>query len=95
MTRTTHTTSNDEHEHEHDSDLMQTALVECALGIHRNIAACHAHIACGGGVHALTAALMLPCYRAEFRKLVQSLSSAQERELRTALEALHESACDA
>ena len=69
-----------------------TALVECALGIHRNIAACHAHIARGDGVHALTAALMLPCYRAEFRKLVQSLSSVQERELRTALEALQEPA---
>lgn len=90
MTRTTHHTNNGEHEH--DSDPMRTALVECALGIHRNIAACHAHIACGDGVHALTAALMLPCYQAEFRKLVQSLSSAQERELRTALEALQEPA---
>ena len=90
MTRTTHDTSNDEHEH--DSDQMHTALVERALGIHRNIAACQAHIARGEGVHALTAALMLPCYRAEFRKLVQSLSFAQESELRTALEALHEPA---
>lgn len=92
MTRTTHHTSNDEYEHQHDSDSMHTAFVEHALGIHRNIAACHAHIARGDGVHALTAALMLPCYRAEFRKLVQSLSFAQESELRTALEALHEPA---
>ena len=75
-----------------DDEAMTQTPVGRAFAIHRSIAACHAHIARGDGVHALTAALMLPCYRAEFRKLVQSLSFAQESELRTALEALHEPA---
>lgn len=58
-----------------------------ALQIHRNVVACNEHIARGSGVHELTAALMLPCYRAEFCRLVLALTSAEERELRHALDA--------
>ena len=60
-----------------------------ALEIHRSVAACNAHIARGGdSTHALTAALMLPCYKAEFRNLALVLTSDEERELRYALDAL-------
>lgn len=58
-----------------------------ALDMHRDIAACRAHIAHGQGIHALTAMLMLPCYEAGFRQLAQRLTSTQQSELRTALQA--------
>lgn len=56
-----------------------------ALDIHRSIEACHDHLARSSGVHTLTAALMLPCYRAEFGKLALQLTPAEARELRTLL----------
>jgi hypothetical protein len=55
-----------------------------ALGIYRSIAACNEHLARRGDVHALTAALMLPCYQAEFRRLANDLSPAEQDELRRA-----------
>jgi hypothetical protein len=59
-----------------------------ALEVHRGVAACNAHIALGSdSTHALTAALMLPCYKAEFRNLVLAMTSDEERELRYALDA--------
>jgi hypothetical protein len=71
-----------------DEAMTQTP-VERAFAIHRSICACHAHIARGDGVHALTAALMLPCYEAGFGRIARSLDHAQARELRTSLDALH------
>ena len=45
-----------------------SAKVARALEIHRSVMACNAHIALDReSTHALTAALMLPCYKAEFR----------------------------
>lgn len=65
-----------------------SAKVARALGIHRSVMACNAHIAIDReSTHALTAALMLPCYKAEFRNLVLAMSSDEERELRYALDA--------
>jgi hypothetical protein len=59
--------------------------VALALEIHESIAACNEYLARGNDVHALTAALMLPCYVAEFRSLVVGLTEAEENELRSAL----------
>ncbi|MBJ2156804.1 hypothetical protein [Variovorax sp. IB41] len=73
-----------------DDEATAQTPVERAFAIHRSIAACHAHIARGDGVHALTAALMLPCYEAGFRRIALSLDHAQARELRTSLDALRE-----
>ena len=61
-----------------------------ALQIYRSINACNAHIARGHNVHALTAALMLPCYQSAFRTLALSLTAVEEIELRHALHTLHE-----
>lgn len=55
-----------------------------ALGIYESIAACNERLARGNDVHALTAALMLPCYQAEFRRLASELSPAEQDELRRA-----------
>ncbi len=66
-----------------------SAKVARALEIRRSVAVCNAHIARGGdSTHALTAALMLPCYKTEFRNLVLALTSDEARELRYALDAL-------
>ena len=60
-----------------------------ALEIHRSVMACNAHVALDrNSTHALTAALMLPCYKAEFRTLVLAMTATEERELRYALDAL-------
>jgi hypothetical protein len=56
-----------------------------ALAIYRSIAACNECIARGNDVHALTAALMLPCYQAGFRSLALELTPAEENALRSAL----------
>lgn len=69
-----------------------SARVARALEIHRSVVACHEHIARGGGVHSLTAALMLPCYKAEFRTLALAMTSQEERELRYALDSVCEPA---
>ena len=55
-----------------------------ALGIYESIAACNQRLARGNDVHALTAALMLPCYQAEFMRLASELSPAEQDELRRA-----------
>ena len=66
-----------------------SAKVAHALEIHRSVMACNAHIAIDrNSTHALTAALMLPCYKAEFRTLVLAMTATEERELRYALDAL-------
>ncbi|MGJ3703359.1 hypothetical protein [Variovorax sp. AFSI2.2] len=57
-----------------------------AIGLYRSIAACDECMARGDGVHAFTAALMLPCYRADFRRLVLELNPLEENELRLALQ---------
>jgi len=59
--------------------------VAMALEIHESIAACNEHLARDNDVHALTAALMLPCYLAEFRNLVLGLTEVEENELRSVL----------
>ena len=60
-----------------------------ALGIYRSIAACHARIARGNNdAHALTAALMLPCYEAGFRRLAGTLTPAEEATLGLAIREL-------
>ena len=56
-----------------------------ALQIHRSIAACHAYLARSDDAHALTATLMLPCYRAEFERLVLAMSAAETNELMSRL----------
>jgi len=66
-----------------------SARVAHALEIHCNVAACNAHVALDrNSTHALTAALMLPCYKAEFRTLALAMTATEERELRYALDAL-------
>jgi len=56
-----------------------------ALQTHRSIAACHAYLARSDDAHALTATLMLPCYRAEFERLVLAMSAAETNELMSLL----------
>ena len=56
-----------------------------AIGLYRSIAACDECIARGDDVHAITAALMLPCYQAEFMRVVLELGPKEENELSTAL----------
>ncbi|BEP33995.1 hypothetical protein GmRootV59_09680 [Variovorax sp. V59] len=56
-----------------------------ALGIYRSIASCHERLARGDDVHALTAALMLPCYQAGFRRLASELGPAEQDELSSVL----------
>lgn len=60
-----------------------------ALEIHRSIALCNAYLERGNDVHALTAALMRPCYQAEFRSLVLKLTEVEESELRSVLTRAH------
>ncbi len=59
--------------------------VRQALDIYRSIAACNVYLSRGDDVHALTAALMLPCYRARFEKLALRLSPEEEQELMSGL----------
>jgi len=66
-------------------DPQPSARVAEALQIHRSISACHAHLVQSDGVHALTATLMLPCYRAEFERLVLAMSAAETDELMSLL----------
>ncbi|MGO4390240.1 hypothetical protein AB4Z46_02695 [Variovorax sp. M-6] len=67
----------------HEPRQRTSARVALALDIHRSIAACNDYLARSNDVHALTAALMLPCYRAELQRL--QLDRAEERELASAL----------
>jgi len=66
-------------------DQQPSSRVAQALGIHRSIAACHAYLARNDDVHALTAALMLPCYRTEFDRLSLAMSSAEKTALMSLL----------
>ena len=61
-------------------DPQPSARVAEALQIHRSISACHAYLR-SDDAHALTATLMLPCYRAEFERLVLAMSTAERNEL--------------
>lgn len=56
-----------------------------ALEIYRSIAACHAYIARNDAVHALAAALMLPCYQAGFRRLALALTPVEANALESSL----------
>ena len=62
-----------------------------ALEIYRSIAACNEYIARSNDVHALTAALMLPCYQAEFGSLALELTHVEENELRSVLRRIRDS----
>ena len=66
-------------------DPQTSARVAEALQIHRSIAACHAYLVRSDDAHALTATLMLPCYRAEFERLVLAMSAAETNELMSRL----------
>ncbi|MDQ0589295.1 hypothetical protein [Variovorax paradoxus] len=68
-------------------DPQPSGRVAQALQIHRSIAACHAYLARNDDVHALTAALMLPCYRTEFDRLSLAMSSAEKTALMSLLPA--------
>ena len=81
---------NNDNDNDNDDSATNTAAVARALEIHRSIAACHEHIARHDNIHAHTAALMLPCYQAEFRRLALALTHVEARELRYALDARHE-----
>lgn len=61
-------------------------LVVQALGAYQSIAACNEYLTRQGHVHSLTAALMLPCYRVEFERLVLQLTPTEEHQLRSALD---------
>jgi len=63
------------------NDSSRNTRIAQALGIYRSIAACNERLARSNDVHALTAALMLPCYQAEFRRLARDLSHAEQDEL--------------
>ena len=71
------------------NSITRSAGVAQAIEVYRNVAACKARIAGGGSgnVHALAAALMLPCYQAEFRRLALELDEVEGRALRSALAA--------
>ncbi|MBT2305246.1 hypothetical protein J7E70_33115 [Variovorax paradoxus] len=56
-----------------------------ALEIHRSIAACSDHLTRNDDVHALTAALMLPCYQAQLGRLARAMSSVEKSELMSLL----------
>ena len=56
-----------------------------AIEIYRSIAACNEQLARNDGVHALTAAVMRPCYAIEFEKLARQLTRAEEAALTSAL----------
>lgn len=56
-----------------------------ALEIHRSIAACSEHLARNNDVHALTAALMLPCYQAQLGRLARAMSAVEKSELMSLL----------
>jgi hypothetical protein len=66
-------------------DTQSSGRVAQALDIHRSIAACSEHLARNNDVHALTAALMLPCYQAQLGRLAQAMSSVEKSELMSLL----------
>lgn len=66
-------------------DTQPSGRVAQALDIHRSIAACSEHLTRNHDVHALTAALMLPCYQAQLGRLAQAMSSVEKSELMSLL----------
>jgi hypothetical protein len=70
---------------ESSNDSSRKTRVAQAIGIYRSIAACHERLAGGDDIHALTAALMLSCYQAGFRRLAGELSHAEQDELSSVL----------
>lgn len=66
-------------------DAQPSGRVAQALEIHRSIASCIGYLTRSDDVHALTAALMLPCYQAEFCRLAREFTRAEENELRSVL----------
>jgi hypothetical protein len=62
-------------------DTQPSVRVAQALEIFRSIAACNEHLTRNNDVHALTAALMLPCYQAEFGRLALGMTAVEKREL--------------
>jgi hypothetical protein len=56
-----------------------------ALDLCRDIAACERYLTRTGDVHALTAAWMLPCYRAELAKLRLRLGPEEVKRLKAGL----------
>jgi len=56
-----------------------------ALDLCRDIAACELYLTRPGDVHALTAALMLPCYRAELERLRLRLGPEEVKRLKAGL----------
>lgn len=64
-----------------NTDPQPPGRVAQALAIHRNIAACGDHLERNNDVHALTAALMLPCYQAQLGRLARAMSAVEKREL--------------
>jgi hypothetical protein len=76
------------------NSITHSGSVAQAIEVYRNVAACKARIVRSGSanVHALAAALMLPCYKAEFRMRAQALTSVEAGELRHALDAFDDAA---
>jgi hypothetical protein len=56
-----------------------------ALEIHRSIAACSDRLTRNDDVHALTAALMLPCYQAQLGRLARAMNPVEQSELMSLL----------
>jgi hypothetical protein len=77
--------------HYMNCDKQPSGRVAQALEIYRSIVACNECIARNNDVHALTAALMLPCYRAEFASLALELTHVEENELRSVLRRIRDS----
>ena len=66
-------------------DFPLSGRLDQAVEIYRNIVACNDRIARSNDIHALTAAVMLPCYRTQFERLARQLTADEEQELHLAL----------
>ena len=71
--------------HSMNFDKPSSDRVAQALEIYGSIAACNDYLTRSNDVHALTAVLMLPCYRAQFERLALQLTRAEENELMSVL----------
>lgn len=71
--------------HPKNCDAQPSGRVAQALDIYRSIASCSRHLARSDDVHALTAAVMLPCYQAQFYRLARELTRAEANELASVL----------
>jgi len=66
-------------------DTQPSGRVAQALEIHRSIVACSDHLTRNNDVHALTAALMLPCYQAQLGRLARAMTDVEKSELMSML----------